>query len=430
MGFQLVGEVIIDGRKGTVVLKELQREASRTSGVFRQAGHSTEKLGKSLLQLGLNAGSAHSSLHSLHRLGAAGLFAGAFAAGINKFGEAVKKSSEDYYQSRKSLNEAFEQSFKSTTVEDAQAGIKKTEDTIESLRGKIAQMGAFKSILSGMEKITGFSFGVADTEKSLKDAQDNLAVQEKILDIRKQEAGQIKKNQEAIKVVERISAINKIDIKTNKLKGNIIDENVSMALEELQTINTIIKSQQNLYKELTSINKALQNNEAIEKVSNDLADSRVKKAQVEYNLIKATKDLKDKQFKQAQEAGGGILGASKAGRQSLETAQKARARSNKSEDFKTQEKILEDIKSAENIERRRRGLPPTTKQDLINRLATQQAAGEMPSLADQLVGAQKNASASQIAAERATGDNGKNLQDQLLKAIEDLSKKLPAAVAQ
>jgi len=410
MGFQLVGEVIIDGRKGTVVLKELQREASRTSGVFRQAGHSTERLGKSLLQLGLNAGSAHSSLHSLHRLGAAGLFAGAFAAGINKFGEAVKKSSEDYYQSRKSLNEAFEQSFKSTSVEDAQAGIKKTEDTIESLRGKMAQMGAFKGILSGMEKITGFSFGVADTEKSLKDAQDNLAVQEEILQARKNEDKIIKTSSQTIKSANTEKELRKIARAYDEINGGG-DSAVENAKEEVNYSKLQVMNYQWQVEEIFKLNGALQDAKKIDELRAKIGEGNLQARRAELTLAQAVKKEEANRFKQAQEAGGGILGSTRAGQQALENARKVRKRQVGRKNYLTAE-----------------GLAP--KQKNREALAARQAAGEMPSLAEQLIGAQTNTSPAQIAAETATGKSGKNLQDQLLKAIENLSKKLPAAIAQ
>jgi hypothetical protein len=64
------------------------------------------------------------------------------------------------------------------------------------------------------------------------------------------------------------------------------------------------------------------------------------------------------------------------------------------------------------------------------RVASQQAASEMPLLSENLGAMQGETPASQVAAEKAKGGGGKDVQDQLLKAIEALTKKLPAAVAQ
>jgi len=430
MSFQLVGEVVIDGRKGTTALKDIQREATRTSDTFRRAGHSTERLGKSLLNLGLHAGRAEAGLHALHRLGTGGLIGAAALGAINKFSETIKESSKAYYESQKELADAFETSFKSKSVEEAQRGLEKTEETIESLRGKITQLGAFRGILKSVEKFTGISLGVGDTEKALKDAQNNLDIQEEIVRTRIKERDVLKGTESSIKALERISAINKIDVKSAILKGNALDENVLLAEEELRTLDTTTIALQSQLKELESITEAKKNQEAIDKTLDMLADNRVKKAQLEYNLLKAQKDLETKSFKQAQQAGGGLLGASRAGRQTLETAQKARAKSTTAEDFRTQEKVFEDIKNAENVQRKAQGLPPLTKQDVMNRVATQQAAGQAPNLSEKLISGQTGKPAEQIAVERAGGRGVIDLQGQLLKAIQELTKKLPAAVAQ
>jgi hypothetical protein len=366
----------------------------------------------------------------LSRLGAGGLFGAAILGSINKFGETIKQASTDYYDSQKALAGAFETSFKSTSVEQAQQGLEKTEDTIESLRNKIVLFGRLGGFVKGLEKLTGLDLGVSGTENALKDAQNNLIIQEEVVKARIKERDVLKGTESSIKALERISAINKIDVKLATLKGDALNENVLLAEEELRTLDTTTIALQNQLKELDSIAGAKKNQEAIDKTLDMLADNRVKKAQLEYNIVKAQKDQEAKSFKQAQQAGGGLLGASRAGMQTLQTAQKARARSNRSEDFKTQERVFEDIKNAENVQRRAQGLPPLTKQDVMNRVATQQAAGEAPSLAEKLMSGQTGKPAEQIAAEKAGGKGGLDLQTQLLKAIQDLTKKLPAAVAQ
>jgi len=430
MGFKLEGEVVIDGRKGTTALKDIQREATRTSETFKRAGGSTERLGKSLLSLGLNAGRAGTSLGALSRLGAGGLFGAAILGSLTKFGETINLASTDYYESQKALAGAFETSFKSTSVEQAQQGLEKTEDTIESLRNKITLFGRLGGVVKGLEKLTGLDLGVSGTEQALQDAQNNLIIQEEIVKARIKERDILKGTESSIKALERISAINKIDYKLATLKGDALNENVLAAEDELRTLDTTTIALENQLKKLDSITEVKKNQEAIDNTLDMLADNRVKKAQLEYNLLKAQKDLETKSFKQAQQAGGGLLGASRAGRQTLETAQKARARSSTAEDFRTQEKVFEDIKNAENVQRKAKRLPPLTKQDVMNRVATQQAAGQAPNLAEKLISGQTGKPAEQIAAERAGSKGGMDLQSQLLKAIQDLTKKLPAAVAQ
>jgi len=430
MSFILQGEVVIDGRKGTTALKDVQREANRTADTFRKAGGSTERLGKSLLSLGLNAGRAGTSLGALSRLGAGGLFGAAVLGSINKFGETVKQASTDYYESQKSLADAFETSFKSTSVEQAQAGLEKTENTIESLRGKITQLGALGGFLEGLEKFSGINLGVGDTKRALDDARNQLAAQEGIVAARIKERDALKGTEDSLKTLEKVSALNKIDIKLAALRGEAQDENVALALEELRTLETTILTEKDLLKTLESITGAKKNQEAIDNTLNTLQDLRVKKAQSEYNLAKATKDQGAKSFGQAQQAGGGLLGASRSGQQALDTARKVRARENKTADFKTQEEVFGGMQKEENKKRAKQGLPPISRMGIMEREAAKQAAGEAPSLSEKLLAGQTGQNPAQIAAEQAKGGGGKDSQTLLLKAIEELTKKLPAAVAQ
>jgi hypothetical protein len=382
MAFKLEGEVVIDARKGTVALKDIQREANKTSDKFKRAGGNTQKLGRSLLGLGQNAGRAGKSLSSLATLGAGGLFGAAVLGSINKLGETLKQASTDYYTSQKALSDAFATSFNSTSVQQAQAGLEKTEDTIESLRGKITQLGAFAGILEGIEKFTGLNLGVGDTRKALKDAQDNLKIQEEIVAARIKEGDILKGTESSIKSLQRISALNKTDVKLAALKGDAMTENVDLALEELRTLDTTTKALKKQLAELQAITGAKKNQEAIDRTLNILADNKVKKAQLELNLAKAQRTQKAQESKLLQDVSGGVLGASAGGRQALATARKQRERQLKTENFKTAEKILPFQRDRE-------------------KLAAQQAAGEMPSLAEKIRGGISGTDPSQLAREAA-----------------------------
>jgi hypothetical protein len=382
MAFKLEGEVVIDARKGTVALKDIQREANKTSDKFKRAGGNTQKLGRSLLGLGQNAGRAGKSLSSLAALGGGGLFGAAVLGSINKFGETLKQASTDYYTSQKALSDAFATSFNSTSVQQAQAGLEKTEDTIESLRGKITQLGAFAGILEGIEKFTGLNLGVGDTRKALKDAQDNLKIQEEIVAARIKERDILKGTESSIKSLQRISALNKIDVNLAALKGDAMTENVDLALEELRTLDTTTKALKKQLAELQAITGAKKNQEAIDRTLNILADNKVKKAQLELNLAKAQRTQKAQESKLLQDVSGGVLGASAGGRQALATARKQRERQLKTENFNTAEKIAPTQRDRE-------------------KLAAQQAAGEMPSLAEKIRGGISGTDPSQLAREAA-----------------------------
>ena len=74
MAFVLRGEIEIDGRKGTAVLKGIQREAKATSRSFDQSGRSASSLAKSLLSINSQASATSKALQLIGRTGGLGLF--------------------------------------------------------------------------------------------------------------------------------------------------------------------------------------------------------------------------------------------------------------------------------------------------------------------------------------------------------------------
>ena len=429
MAFKLEGEVVIDGRKGTTALKDLQREANKTSDTFRRAGGNTERLGKSLLSLGLNAGKAGSSLGSLSRLGAGGLFGAAVLGSINKFGETVKQASTDYYQSQKALSDAFEMSFKSTSVEQAQAGLEKTEDTIESLRGKITQLGAFGGILKGIEKFTGINLGVGDTEKALKDAREKLKVQEQLVKTRQFEKAVAKEAESMGGDEAKRVAASKILAELESVRNGEKVDLIKNAKEELKLAEYLLYLNGYQIQELYKKKNLGVDIKKLDELGREEQIKSLEVAKARLSLAKAIKAERATESKQAQEAGGGLLGASRAGQQALDVARKVRAREVKKEDFRTQDQVFERMKTEENIKRKAKGLPPVTAQQMREQVASQQAAGEMPLLSEKLGAMQGETPASQVAAEKAKGGGGADMQKSLLDAIKALSDKLPAAVA-
>jgi transcriptional regulator of acetoin/glycerol metabolism len=105
-------------------------------------------------------------------------------------------------------------------------------------------------------------------------------------------------------------------------------------------------------------------------------------AQKRLSLEQASQKKKSENAKIASESGGGVLGASRAGNQALDVARKQRERQLKTENFKTAEKIAPTQRDRE-------------------KLAAQQAAGEMPSLAEKIQGGLSGIDPSQLAREAA-----------------------------
>jgi len=309
----LKGEIEIDGRKATAGLRGVQKEATKTASTFKQSNQSAERLGKSLLSLGLNAGSAGKSLGALSRLGAGGILGAAALGSMNKFGEAVKQASSDYYSSQKDLASAFETSFKATSVEQARAGVEKTEASIEALRGKITQLGAMAGVLKTIEKFSGISLGVGDTERALAQAQTQLVFQEEI----------VKQKQEELRITEAIEESSrqlvnqsKINQENLKIAGELAgeqDAGVKMAKEAVRQANALYDENSQILNLLIETNREENNKDQIKA-------RQLKKAELEFNILKGSNNLllqeaqlKEKQGKLSQQAGGGVLGASRAG---------------------------------------------------------------------------------------------------------------------
>jgi hypothetical protein len=418
MAFVLKGEVQIDGSKATAGLRGVQQQATKTATTFKQSDASAQKLGKTLVGLGLNANKAGTSLGMLARLGTGGIFGYAVIGSMNKFGDAVKQASTDYYSAQKDLASAFETSFKSTSVEQARAGVEKTQDTIESLRGKITQLGATGGILKALEKFTGINLGVGDTERALAQAQNQLLVQEEIVKLKQQELKFTEGVQAETRAVVMQSKINQENLKAEAEIYGLQDLGVKLAKEELAQANALYDENSRILNQLIETNREESNKEAIK-------DRQIKKAELEFNILKANLNtqkeqtrLQEKQSKQAQQAAGGLLGTTVAGRQALGVARKQREREVGRGDFKTQEQVFGSMRDAENKIRSQQGLPPLTAQDMRVRVAQQQARGEMPSLANRLQAGAGGVSAEQLARER-TGDDADQTQS-LIDAVQSL----------
>ena len=207
---------------------------------------------------------------------------------------------------------------------------------------------------------------------------------------------------------------------------------VDLAKEELKQAVALRDENIKILDTLIASNREGNNKEQINARNIRSAELELQIYKSQNNVIRAQKAERAADAKRSQEAGGGLLGASRAGQQALDVARKVRAREVRKEDFRTQDQVFESMKKEENAKRKARGLgePMVTAQQMREQVAAQQAAGEMPLLSEKLGAMQGGTPASQVAAEKAMGGGGKDVQDQLLKAIEALTKKLPAAVAQ
>jgi hypothetical protein len=382
MAFVLKGEIEIDGRKATTGLRGVQKEATKTADTFKQSNASAQKLGKTLVSLGLNAGKAGTSLGMLARLGTGGIFGYAALGAMNKFGETVKQASTDYYSAQKDLADAFETSFKSTSVDQAQSALERTESTIESLRGKITQLGPMAGIMKGIEKLFNLDLGVSSTEKTLKDTQSLLDAEMQLLATRKEEERITKQGKEEAENTERTVKQNKILRQLGAIRNKTQADFVTDAKAELQLAQYQLDLINQQIEQLYELKNVGVNIKLIDDLTRKGREKDLEVAQKRLSLEQASEKKKADVAKVATEAGGGVLGASKAGRQALDLARKQRERQLKTENFKVAEKIAPTQRDRE-------------------KLAAQQAAGEMPSLGEQIRGGLSGVDPSQLARESA-----------------------------
>lgn len=368
MAFVLKGEVQIDGSKATTGLRGVQQQATKTANTFRQSDANAQKLGKTLVGLGLNASRAGASLGMLARLGTGGIFGYAVIGAMNKFGETVKQASTDYYSAQKDLADAFETSFKSTSVEQAQAGLEKTQDTIERLRGETTQLGPlFSRLGKNIESLSGISLGIGSREKSLEQANQELILQEDILKLRQSE----KKDKEAR---DRAESQIKFDKMIFYAEQKLADQSEAREKKtEQERVQRKIDNNNRIYRE--------ERYNLDEKIKSE-SDADDRKFQ---RLVRDANRAREQQKRTSETASGtagGVLGASVAGRQALDVARKQREQQLKTENFKVAERIAPTQRDRE-------------------KLAAQQVAGEMPSLGEQIRGGLTGVDPSQLAREAA-----------------------------
>jgi len=441
MAFKIQGEVLIDDKKGTPVLKNLQREAAKTSQSFDRAGTSTKQLAKSLLQLGTSGGSASRSFMQLARLGVGGVVGAAAVGAVNKFGDAVKNSANDYYETQKSLAGAFETSFKSRNEDEARKGLEATEEIIDRLRGKITQMGSFGKILGGLEKLTGINLGFGDTQRELDQARNQLTVQEEILKAKQDEAKETEKIAAQTRQIVLRSKVNQENLKLAGELAGLQTSAIQSAKEDVKQANALFDENESILELLIKTNREEINREQIK-------DRQIKKAELELNILKANNSLlkqeaalKEKQFKQTGGVAGGVLGATPAGRQAMDTATKRRQEQLKKENARTADQLTGTEVDGGSLGPMRVG-----QQRDREKLAAQQAAANAPSLAEQIQGQRTGVNPAELAATNAAqrfedqrkpfGMETKGVKapkeeafSALLKAIEALSNKIPVAFA-
>ena len=189
----------------------------------------------------------------------------------------------------------------------------------------------------------------------------------------------------------------------------------------------------------------MQNGALIDKLRNDLAEANLDVQQKRLALIKAQASEEKRAADEAKRAqaesfkargeGAGFLLQGRPGEQALISARKRQQIETTKENFRLREATLSDLAKKASAEE---GVT-ITKQDIRKRLAAQQAAAEMPSMAQKVMAEEAGISPELMAAgaraQKGTRGMGPSeafggVFESLKKSIDDLSKKIPTAVPQ
>lgn len=400
---ELKFKIIADSKGVDATMKSVARSTDSVTKSSDHANHSLKHLIKSFIGLQTGAESASGAFRTLGRLGIAGVIGGGLAEGINKFGESIKENAKNYYETNKSLAEAFDQGLKSTSVEQADSALKSVNDRLEKIREEETKFSPFKALLAAAEKLTGQDFGTKNLETAKRLAEEERDTLEEIVATRIKEKDISEGTSSSIKGLERVQKSNKIIIAQGAMTGRAMKEQVDLAQEEVTNASILVSVYQEQLAQLEKINAGQRNQKLYQEAQDKLLDSRVAKEQSLLNLQKAQRSEADKQAQATKVLGGGLLGSSQAGRQAIETAQKQRSEKVRQENFKAQDVYFSEQAKAES---KRTGVR-VTAQDMRVREAQRVAAAQNPTLAEQALAQSQGISPEQVAianvAQKQTG---------------------------
>jgi hypothetical protein len=266
----------------------------------------------------------------------------------------------------------------------------------------------------------------------------NLSYRKRLQEIEKM-SGVIESDKERLRVLAEQARITQTLIVLNKERADSdkkAAEEKKKADEEfakttLRIADSLQKQEEAFFKKNEEEYKSLQNEKA--KAAEDAAKKIVESSKRAANIISELDKKREEKFK--KEAGGAeFLLQGRAGEQALVSARKRQQIETTKENFRLREATLSDLAKKASAEE---GVT-ITKQDIRKRLAAQQAAAEMPTMAQRVMAEEAGISpeiiASGVSAKRVGGGKAKEgfggVFESLKKSIDDLSKKIPAAVPQ
>jgi hypothetical protein len=424
--FEIAGRLSMDTREGVQSLNAFKAQARQTQQAVEGSGKSINEMAEKIF----HAKTASRALHkAVFELG--GAFGGAgIAAGF-----ALMQIGERMIEAEKEADKLTETLYKAIGKETADT-IEGTTSKIGSLTSAIEQAGEEIKKQGMLHSIAAFLWN-DDADKAEKafesaiDARlklgDKLIAQEQaklaqqiiINGLTEEQAEVFKAN---IKLEEELAKIEAMQGISKSQKEELADVAKGRHAEELRQIrikkekeaddkiaqtkhkidDEMMKAAADVDKRWASEEQAIykQNEDDFKKSQQEQVDAaKESDRQKKENTAKALKEMArlEKEQQETSKFGGGLLGASKAGQQALETARKQRASQTSQENYKLQDQVFSSMAKEENKKRAAQGLPPLTAQDMRVREAQKTAAMENPSIGEQAQAQIEGANAGQIA---------------------------------
>jgi hypothetical protein len=421
MAFVLKGEIEIDGSKATTGLRGVQKEVSSLSISGQKAGAVFKNFSRSLAEARNASDVAASAAASLGQVIGKSLM-GAVAIGavkiftdqITRMGEILKETATN---AQKSFDD-IEKAGQAMNLSEAIAQTASLNANITAIENKLSELNRspFQNFIAGATGARTELEALLKTEQRLRDFK--LAEGMTAQNINEERLAGLTEEE------KQLDAISEEYKKRNKQAETITDPSARAQFQEAsgekyaRDRNAMLDKQAKVradkeaayQKELFQAEMAASKfeRETKEKADKEIADQRkaneeaahkeaifnieeearleanAEKTKFEREIRNARNALEEKKRVQQTALGseGDILGASAAGRQALDTARKQREQQLKTENFKTAQKIA-----------------PTQRER--EKMAAQQVAGEMPSLAERIQGGITGVDPSQLARDAA-----------------------------
>jgi len=421
MAFVLKGEIEIDGSKATTGLRGVQKEVSNLSVSGQKAGAVFKNFSRNLAEARNASDVASSAAESLGQVVGKSLM-GAVAIGavklftdqITRMGEMLKETATN---AQKSFDD-IEKAGQAMSLSEAIAQIASVDANIASINNKLAELNRspFQKFISDTTGATEELKALVKTQQRLRDAKlaEGIASEnahEKLifgLDDESKKLREIddeyrKKQKTAQSMTNQSSATSFLEDAAEMMirrRNAIYDKQSKDRFEsQIKFDKMVFDAEQKLADQAEAREKKTEQERVQRKIDNNNRIYREERYNTD-EKIKMDTDADDRAFQRlvrnayrareeqkkaqqtATDVSGGVLGASAAGRQALDTARKQREQQLKTENFKTAERIAPTQRDRE-------------------KLAAQQVAGEMPSLAERIQGGISGVDPSQLAREAA-----------------------------